>query len=142
MIRDFDIKQDPPRILAIHGENNLPLECLPKLLIPDPDDKGKLRIDPLFVVNRVMMQKERMAIAAFARGTAEIYLILNHAVGTPQERWAWLQEMTKDMRQKCTERGLNDFTAWVPPDIDKSFGGRMEDLGFIKSPWQSYTMLL
>jgi hypothetical protein len=131
MIRDF-LWSDIPAFIEIHKANELPDECLPPF--------G----NPLFIVDRVLipdaLQKPTMGI--FVKVTSEVYLLLDHSAGTPQERWEWLKAITKDMRQQAWEKGLEEITAWIPTDLVDSFGPRIEELGFQKSPWQSYTLLV
>jgi hypothetical protein len=39
-------------------------------------------------------------------------------------------------------RGIEQLSAWLPPDIDESFGKRMESMGFVKSPYVCWTLNL
>lgn len=82
------------------------------------------------------------AMATFLKGTSELYLLVNHTVGTPEQRWEWLLELTNHMRQKAWKLGLNEMTCWVQPEIEKSFAKRLVELGFVRSPWSSWTMTL
>lgn len=129
MIRDF-LWSDIPAFLSIHKKNELPEECL----IPFGN--------PLFVINRVLepdgMKKPAMGV--FVKITSEVYLLLDRALGTPEERWKWLVEITADMRLQAYRKGLEEITCWLPVELEKSFGPRIVDLGFQKSPWQSYTL--
>ncbi len=74
------------------------------------------------------------------RGMAEIYVLVDHDAATPQQRWEWLQEINAEMKQQAWLLGLDQISCWVPTRLEKIFGPRLEELGYQKSPWQSYTL--
>ncbi len=127
MIRPLEDK-DAPDLERMHFDSELPPNCKPDLA------------DPLFILKAVVEREGKVVMASLLRGTAEVYLLVDHEWSTPEERWLWLQELRNYMVQKAYELGLDQMTAWVPPGIDKGFRKRLEALGFVKSPWQSYTL--
>jgi len=127
LIRDFEIA-DLQNLSKIHEANGLPPNCF-------PDHK-----DPLFLVKSILEHEGQAVMACFLKVTSEVYLLVDHAKGTPEQRWEWLRQLTAHMKQEAWSRGLNEMSCWVPPEIEKSFGKRLTELGFVKSPWQSYTL--
>jgi hypothetical protein len=139
MIRDFTFA-DLDRVREIHAANGLPGNCFPELVTKN--DKDEEVIDPLFLVNAVVEQEGTTVMASFLKGISEVYVLVDHSQGTPEQRWQWLQELTAHMKREAWLKGLDSMTCWVPPEIEKSFADRLKDLGFIRSPWQSYTLPL
>jgi hypothetical protein len=129
MIRPF-LDSDIERARQIHKDNQLPENCFPDLT------------DPLILVKAVVEEDGRPVVTSFLRGTSEVFVLVDHTFGTPEERWKWLQELTQHMKEEAYRLGLSEMTAWIPPDIDKSFGRRLIELGFQRSPWQSYTLMV
>lgn len=137
MIRDFE-DSDIPAAHAIHAANELPENCFPNLTVKSPE--GKEEQNPLFVVKAIYEHEGKPALMSFLKLTSELYLLVDHTVGTPEERWDWLQEFRDYMLREAWIRGLEQMTAFVPREIEDSFEKRLLDLGFVKSPWQSYTL--
>lgn len=129
MIRPFEAK-DAERIREIHATNNLPAECLPDLS------------DPLILHTGIVEIEGRATIACALKGTCELYLFVDHSAGTPEERWQWMLELREYMIRQAWRLGLDQMSAWIPPEIEESFGKRLEEMGFQKSPWSCYTLQL
>lgn len=126
-IRDYE-DSDWPRIVQLHAESGLPQNCLADAT------------DPLFVIRRVLIDENgEMAMAAFVRVTSEPFLLVNHESMDAETRWKMLRVLTDDVCAIAKERGLEQLTAYIPPEIEASFGKRLMELGFVRSPWQSYT---
>jgi hypothetical protein len=98
--------------------------------------------DPLFLVRTVVEEDERPRLAIFLRLTAESYLLADPAEGTPRQRWRWLQAAHEATRQAATKSGLADVQAFLPPEVARSFGRRLQSLGWRRDPWQGYTRKL
>jgi hypothetical protein len=139
MIRNFMLS-DSNRIVEIHQDSKLPENCLPKLIVCD--ENGRAAIDPLFIVHRVREENDKVVMAAFAKCTAEIFVLVDHQSGTPEQRWEWLKEMTADMKRMLWLQGMEEMSAWIPRELEKTFAPRLKELGFEKSPWSSYTLRL
>jgi len=137
MIRPFE-DRDADRARQIHDANGLAQSCLPDLMVTTP--KGEQEPNPLFVVKSVYEHAGQPALMSFLKITSELYLLVDHTVGTPEERWQWLLEFKEHMKREAWRLGLEQMTCFVPPEIEASFEKRLVELGFIKSPWQSYTL--
>jgi len=92
------------------------------------------------LVKAVVEENGKTVMAAFLRGASEIYLLVDHRHSTPEARWQLLQELKDHLCREAWSLGLDQMTAWIPPEIDKSFSKRLEELGFQRSTWQSYTL--
>ena|SRR5258705_9817011 len=127
MIREYQ-EDDILALQKIRIDNGLPSNCM-----PDPTD-------PLMLAKLVVEQDGKPVMATFLRGTSEIYLLVDHEHGTPEERWQQLQELKDYLVKEAWKLGLDQMTCWVPPEIEQSFSKRLLELGFQRSPWQSYTL--
>ena len=82
-------------------------------------------------------------MAAFVRLTSEPFPLVDHDMGDPEQRWNQLKELCEDICKDAKSKGLLQLTCFIPPELEQSFGKRLTDekdgLGFVKSPWQSYT---
>jgi hypothetical protein len=139
MIREFKA-EDIPLVEAIHKQNDLPANCLPNLTITDTE--GKTVMNPLFITRSVFEQDGKPVMMAFLKVTAEIFLFLDHTIGTPEQRWEWMKEFNEHIRQQAWKHGLEQITCFIPPEIEPSFAKRLIEMGYVRSPWQSYTLNL
>jgi len=127
VIRDYQ-DADWPQIQQLHADSGLPENCLADAT------------DPLFIIRRVATDDTgKTVMAAFVRITSEPFILLDHGWSSPSARWQMLKDLTEDVCDIARERGLQQLTCYVPPTIETSFGKRLESLGFVRSPWQSYT---
>lgn len=140
IIREYEGPDLGP-LMRIHTANGLPDNCFPEILITDKKTQ-RLVLNPLFVVREVGVEGEERAIAGFVKLTGEAFVIVNHEVGTPEQRWEWLQAITDRVEKLAWARGLDELTCWIPPDLVDSFEKRLKDLGFDRSPWVSFTKKL
>ena len=127
MIRAFQI-QDEATIHAIHQANELPEQCFPDFT------------DPLILYTGVMEQEGKVVMSCSLKGTAELFLFVDHAAGTPEQRWQWMLELREHIVQEAWRLGLNEMSCWIPPEIETSFADRLFEMGFQKSPWSCYTL--
>lgn len=139
MIRKFE-DSDIPLARAIHIANELPENCFPNLTIQAPS--GKEEVNPIFVTKAIYEHEGKAALMSFLKITSEVYLLVDHAVGTPEERWEWLKELTDHVKQEAWKLGLEQISCWIPPEIEVSFTKRLHELGFVKSPWSCFTLNL
>jgi hypothetical protein len=137
LIRNFQ-NEDEVSILELLHANELPEECLPDLTIRNAE--GKIVPNPLFVVKRVFDHDGHAAMLCFLKIRSELYFFVDHTVGTPEERWEMLKEFTEDMKVEAAKQGLDQMTAFVPPEMAQSFGKRLEDLGFKNSGYVPYSL--
>jgi hypothetical protein len=104
--------------------------------------------DPIFVSKLVLEDgdsggagngRDKIVMAALARLTCEMYLLVDPRAGTPRERYARLLELQRAGAADLRARGLDDAHAWLPPPIAKRFGRRLEGLGWIRDDaWTPY----
>jgi hypothetical protein len=129
---------DLERAKIIHEANGLDERCFPQLTIKNTE--GEEVPNALFVAKEVYEHEGSAVMFCFLKITSELYLLVDHDLGTPEERWEWLQDFKEHMKREAWRLGLDQMTAWVPADIEESFAKRLKDLGFKKSPWNSYTL--
>jgi hypothetical protein len=137
MIRQFETK-DLEKVAQLLAANDLPPECMPDLMIKDKN--GNEIPNPLFIVKRVLEHDGQIAMMCFLKVRSELYFFIDHSVADAEGRWEMLKEFTEDMKHEAWHQGFDQMTAFVPRDLEKSFEKRLLDLGFVKSPWQSYSM--
>ena len=123
-------KSDLSALQKIHAAQNFPY-AFPDLT------------NPLFVSRIVLTdgdgQNEKFFGAALLRLTAEAYLLLDPAQGTPRQRWQSLLALHEGARADAWQRGLEDVHAWLPPAIAKKFGRRLAALGWLRDDvWTPY----
>lgn len=138
MIRSYE-KKDLPRLREIHAASNLPPQCFPDLTI---NKDGEEIPNPLILHTGVLENDGRIVMSCSLRGTAELYLLVDHDSGTPEELWKWVQEIKEYIAHEAWLLGLDQISAWIPTEVELSFGKRLEDIGFIRSPWSCYTLNL
>ena len=135
MIRPFQ-REDLEAAQAIHRANELPENCFPNLY----EENGQR--NPLYVIRAVVESEGQPAMMAFAKMTAELFLLVNHQVGTPEERWKQLEAFKEWFANEAWKLGLEQLSAFVPPDVDESFAKRLEAMGFQRTPYVCWTLNL
>jgi hypothetical protein len=59
--------------------------------------------------------------------------------GNARARWTQLLALHRAGEQDLLARGLDDAHAWLPPQIAKRFGRRLESLGWLRdNTWTPY----
>lgn len=139
MIRHFDFSEIE-KAREIHKANGLDERCFPDLEVRT--EKGDIVPNPLFVVKEVFEHEGAPVLMSFLKITSELYLLVDHTVGTPADRWEWLKAFKEHMKVEAWRLGLDQMSCWIPPEIDKAFSKRLLELGFIKSPYVCYTLLI
>jgi len=104
--------------------------------------------DPIFLSKLVLEDgdssdtgngTDRIVMAALARLTCEMYLLVDPQAGTPRERYTRLLELQRAGSADLRARGLDDAHAWLPPPIAQRFGRRLEALGWVRDDaWTPY----
>jgi len=96
--------------------------------------------DPLFV-SKLVLEDENGAVqmAAMARLTCEVYLLVNRDAPDARKRWSDLLALHAAGAADLTAKGLEDAHAWLPPAIARRFGRRLETLGWVRDDaWTPY----
>ncbi len=81
---------------------------------------------------------DRVVMAALAVPIVECYLFLDPSEGTPGERHRNLLGLHQAMRLELKDRGYQWGAAAIPPEVERSFGKRLNRMGWIKSEWATY----
>ena len=120
-------KADVEGLKRIHAESGFPY-AFPNLS------------DPLFVSKLVIEDADgRVKMAAMARLTCEMYLVVNRDERDARQRWRDLLALHVAGAADIAGKGLEDAHAWLPPAIAKRFGRRLETLGWVRDDtWTPY----
>lgn len=117
-------------IRRLHEKAGLPSNCFPPLANPN------------MIVKLVAEHDGRIVQFGGVKLTGEAFVLADHSEGTPQERWDIMQRLIASGLRRAADASLDDVTCFVPPELEKSFGPRLESLGWVRSPWPSWTALL
>lgn len=129
MIRPY-VDNDLDSVKSIHGRSGLPNVCLPYLRNPN------------FIVKQVAEVSGKVVQAGFLKRQAEAFVLVDHDYSTPGERWEILQDLTAHVVNAGAKEGIEHISAWIPPQVESSFGKKLLSLGFVRSPWPCYTLIL
>ncbi len=90
-------------------------------------------------VEKVLLVEDRIIAAAILRPTTEAYVLCDPDWETPWLRWQAFQKLHASVLEKCREAGIEDTHAFICPQIARSFGRRLTQLGWWKhdSVWYS-----
>jgi hypothetical protein len=98
--------------------------------------------DPLFV-SKIVLEDDAglVAMAALARLTCEMYLLMEPEKGTARQRFERLLFLQRAGAEDLRARGLHDAHAWLPPPIGRRFGRRLEAMGWTRDDeWTPYSI--
>jgi hypothetical protein len=99
--------------------------------------------DSAFLLRAVIEDEGGQPVmAALARLTSEVYLLADPQTGTPRDRWRNLLALHRAATREAWRRGLDDAHCWLPPEISRSFGRRLERLGWREPAWRCYWLPL
>ena len=99
--------------------------------------------NPLFPIQRTVSMNGRFVAASLVKVEAEVYLFMNHTVGTPEDRWEALKNLHEDVITKARDIGFDQLYCVLPPEIEKSFAPRLRQLGWeADRGWTKYTLEL
>jgi hypothetical protein len=96
----------------------------------------------LFLSKIVLERDSKIVAAALLRLTAEAYVLLDRSSGTPADRWRALLLLHEATRGDAARKGLDDAHCWVPPEVARSFGRRIESLGWEREQWKCFSRML
>lgn len=122
-------------MLRIHEESGLPEACIPDIFVGKDPNK-------LFIEKTVLEIDGKITMMSFLKVTSEVFVLVDHKQGTPEERWEWMKELKLYMQQQAWKHGLDQMTAFIPPEVEESFGKRLLELGFLKSAYVPYTLVI
>lgn len=96
---------------------------------------------PLFVVREQVGNGHGLVAAAAVKVVGEAFLWLDPEV-PKRDRAESLVRLSAHCELEAIKQGLEEVTAWIPVDIEPSFGKILTKRGWVRSPWPSYTRLL
>lgn len=79
---------------------------------------------------RIAENETEIIGALIARESLQVDLVLEREHSTPAERWERLQELARDGQAYALSVGLHHLHVFVPERIARSYGKRLETLGF------------
>jgi hypothetical protein len=135
MIRQFE-DADIPYAHAVHKESELDEACFPDLFLPNGERNA------LFIGKELLEVEGDPVMMSFLRITGELFVLVDHTKGTPEKRWAWMKELKEHMVGIANKNGLDQLTAFVPVELEESFAKRLLDMGFVKSRFIPYTLVI
>lgn len=93
-----------------------------------------------FTVIRVLVDENDQPVMALAsRRTEEMYMFMDGGWRTPKWREQAFLFLHEHMRQTLVALGIHDVHAWLPPEVEKSFGRRlMRKLNWRKAEWSCF----
>lgn len=127
MIRGYT-PEDAEAVTRIFAHSGLPNNCLPRLQ------------DSQFIVRLCATDGPAVRALVGVRLQGEGYALVDNNYGTPEERWKILQRLIAAGLAEASMKGLSQVTCWLPLSLENSFGKRLESMGFVRSPWQSWTV--
>ncbi len=129
MIRPYK-PADLDAIRRMHAVSGLPPVCMPNLS------------SELMIVKICTEEGGKVVQFGGVKLTGEAFTLVDHDFATPEKRHFLLEQLISQGLRRSAEYGIEDVSAWLPPVVEKSFGPRLIEMGWIKSPWQNYTALL
>ena len=76
------------------------------------------------------------------RPTVEAYMLLDTQEKTSaRERWSRFLCLHRAALREAAARGFDDGYAFLPPDLDRSFGRKLERLGWFR-PWPAWNRII
>ena len=129
MIRPYR-ESDFEAVKKMHAASGLPPTCMPNLA------------SELMIVKICTEEAGKVVQFGGVRLTGEAFTLVDHGFETPEKRYFLLEQLIAQGLRRSAEYGIEDVSAWLPPVVEKSFGSRLIEMGWIKSPWANYTAIL
>jgi len=98
--------------------------------------------DDIFLSKLVAENGDGPAMALLLRVTSEAYMLHDPEHGSPEDRIRLFFALHQALKRDALSKGLDDVCAWLPPEIENSFGKRLMRLGWQKQLWPSYSLKL
>lgn len=136
-------RADMPMIETIFRAQGL--DCkLPPLFPPEGFERGQEVNPARNTVVRLVAVDEQNAprMAVIGRRFVEAYFIIDHAWGTPGERYDAFLALHNAACESGRMLGYEEVQAQIPTELEKSFGRRLAQLAWEKYVWPTYTRAL
>ena len=120
-------QKDIPKLREIYAEMGFDY-AFPDLLSPQ-------------FVNVMVLEDDGVPVMAIAsRKTVETYLLMKKGWRTPGWRQEAFLQLHLGAHKAVKALGFTDVHAWVPPQVSKSFGRRLQRVfGWKKSVWDVFS---
>jgi hypothetical protein len=70
-----------------------------------------------------------------------VYLFVNRETTTPEQRFEGLKILHQDLLLRAREMGFDQLYCVLPPSVEKSFGPRLESVGWkADRGWRRFTI--
>lgn len=96
-----------------------------------------------FFSRRIIGDDKSVAMAAFLKLSAETYLIADPQWRTPAWRMEALRQLQVVSASDAQQAGAHEMNAFLPPQIGKSFGRRLNKMGWTNyhgEEWRCYSL--
>ncbi len=121
-------ERDLPYLRKWHEESGVDYE------FPD------LLAEPFTRVTVVVDEEDRPVQALAAKRTIEMYMLLDPTWRNPRWRLGALMQGHEEMRSWLEKHGWPEVNAFLPPQVEKSFGRRLEKIfHWIPGRWRHYS---
>ena len=99
-----------------------------------PDFSG-----PMFVVGKVVKDDQGNIRGGLAvKIIGEAFLLLDPAMSRYEKAKA-VSLLSLSGTAAAKDASLEDVTAWIPPAVEQTFAPLLHDLGWLQSPWRSWS---
>lgn len=94
---------------------------------------------PLFAIRKAIMDEHGNPVAAAAlKLTSEAFLWIDPD-GSPYEKTSNILRLAHVCHERAKMLQIEDVTAWVPPQVEATFGEMLSKMGWTRSPWASWS---
>lgn len=100
---------------------------------------GEVKDEPSYISKVAVLNGDNKPVAfGFSRIISESYLLLDHSWGTPSFRWDALRFAHDNARDLTIAQGIDKSVTWLPGEIERSYGRRLESLGWDRQERTSF----
>lgn len=96
---------------------------------------------PLFCIKRLVEDEKGIAAGGAIKLFGEAFLWVSPWRSTDEKKSA-MHELSGEMRQEAVKIGLDELSAWIPPQIERGFSPELLNMHWRPSPWRSWSTVL
>jgi len=93
---------------------------------------------PLFGVRRLVEHEGEVAAAGAVKLIGEAFLWIDPNLSL-RKKVELIGLISAECTRDAFELGLDELSAWVPPPIEEGFSHALTNLGWVRSPWHSWS---